>query len=52
MNVFKEQYVWAEDDRGERYICVFDDEKKHGHKFEKLSDEEKARCRPVEFPWN
>jgi len=49
-----EHYVWTEDDRGKRYVCVFDDEKEHDHdhKYEKLSKEEKSHCKPVEFPWN
>ncbi|MDJ0622356.1 MAG: hypothetical protein QNJ17_05295 [Desulfocapsaceae bacterium] len=52
MNVLNEQYVWAEDESGERYICVFDDNKEHDHNFEKLSNDEKSHCRPIEFPWN
>lgn len=47
-----EHFIWTEDDGGERYVCVFDDDKEHEHKYEKLSKEEKSHCKAVEFPWN
>lgn len=47
-----EHYVWAEDDTGEKYVCVFDDDEEHDHKYEDLTEEEKTHCKPVEFPWN
>ena len=47
-----EHFIWAEDDHGERYVCYFDDNREHNHKYEKLSKEDKSQCRPVEFPWN
>ncbi len=44
--------TFVQDNDGERYVCEFDDEKFHSHDYDQLNDEEKTRCRPIEFPWN
>ncbi len=46
------QKTFVQDSDGERYVCEFNDENKHSHDYEKLNDEEKSHCKPIEFPWN
>ena len=47
-----EKTVFVEDNKGKRYVCYFNDEKEHSHKLEKLDDNERSYCKPIEFPWN
>ena len=52
MNTKHDQTLFVEDEKGERYVCYLDDTEKHPHKLEKLSEKERKRCKPIEFPWN
>ena len=52
MKASHEKVIWVEDDNGQKYTCVFNDEDDHSHDFNQLTDEEKECCSIAEFPWN